>query len=126
LGQEGLHKGDEIAYIGGSDDFYWARLAGLQVNAEIRQWDTDYDLYALVPRARFAGLEHSVDIYWASSPDVKQEIDHVLYGTGAKAIVTDAIPASGERNGWTHIPGTSFYVHLLSDVAVSEGAGTTR
>jgi hypothetical protein len=51
LGAHGLQRGDKVAYIGESEDFYWARLAGVQVNAEIRQWNANYYLYSLAPNA---------------------------------------------------------------------------
>jgi hypothetical protein len=115
LRAHGLQRGDRVAYIGGTGDFYWARLAGLQVNAEIRQSASDRILYSLVPNSSVAGLESSVDIYWASSSELKEKIDRILYRTGSKAIVTDAFPAGGETNGWDHVAGTSFYIHPLSD-----------
>jgi hypothetical protein len=115
LTAHGLQREDKIAYIGKSEDFYWARLARVQVNAEIRQWDTNYYLYSLVSSTRLPGLEHSVDIYWASPPQLKERIDRVLYNAGSKAIVTDAFPAGGGANGWDHVPGTLFYIHLLAD-----------
>ena len=117
LGAHGLQRGDRVAYIGESEDFYWARLAGIQVNAEIRQWDANYYLYSLVPSTRLPGLEQSVDIYWASSPELKEKIDRVLYNAGSEVIVTDAFPEGARQNGWDHVPGTSYYIHLLSDHA---------
>ena len=114
LRAQGLQRGDRVAYIGESGDFYWARLAGLQVNAEIRQWDTSYFVYSLAPKTSVLGLEHSVDIYWASPPALKEEIDDVLYKAGSKAIVTDAVPAGDMPDGWEHVPGTAYYIHLLS------------
>lgn len=115
LRARGLQRGDRVAYIGESGDFYWARLAGVQVNAEIRQSAPNNSLYALVPHTSVAGLEHSVDIYWASSSELKEKIDRLLYKAGSKVIVTDALPAGGVANGWDHVPGTSYYIHLLTD-----------
>jgi hypothetical protein len=110
LRARGLQRGDRVAYIGGSGDFYWARLAGLQVNAEIRQGGADN-----------SGLNHSVDIYWASPSDLKERVDRILYKAGSKAIVTDVFPAGSATNGWDPVAGTSFYIHLLPDHAESDG-----
>ena len=110
LRARGLQRGDRVAYIGGSGDFYWARLAGLQVNAEIRQGGADN-----------SGLNHSVDIYWASPSDLKEKVDRILYKAGSKAIVTDVFPAGSATNGWDPVAGTSFYIHLLPDHAESDG-----
>ncbi len=121
LKAHGLQRGDRIAYIGSTGDFYWARLAGMQVNAEIRQWDLSDTVYRLVPYATLAGLEHSVDIYWASPSDRKEKIDHALCGVGSKAIVTDAFPAGGATSGWDRVPGTSYYIHLLPDCTENVG-----
>ncbi len=118
LGAHGLQRGDRIAYIGESNDFYWARLAGLQVNAEIRQQDPmNYNIGKLIPMTSIPGMERSVDIYWASPPELREKIDRTLYATGSKAVVTDAIPVGGSTNGWDQVPGTSFYIHMLSDSA---------
>jgi hypothetical protein len=69
LSAHGLQRGDKVAYIGDSDEFYWARLAGVQINAEIRQWDASAYSYALAT-AKLPGSEPSVDIYWASAPEL--------------------------------------------------------
>jgi hypothetical protein len=117
LRARGVKPGDRIAYIGQSTDFYWARLAGVEVNAEIRQWGEPSDPWflSLVPKTSVSGLERSVDIYWALSPEKKEKVDHILYGVGSTAIVTDAFPMGGDATGWNNIPGTSFYIHLLQD-----------
>jgi hypothetical protein len=114
LAAHGVQRGDRVAYIGGSHDFYWARLAGVQVNAEIRQWDLNDSVYSLVPHTTSAGLERSVDIYWASPVELKEKIDGIFYAAGSKAIVADSLPAGGGADGWDHVPGTSFYIHLLA------------
>jgi hypothetical protein len=115
LKTRGLQRGDQVAYIGEIHDFYWARLAGLQVNAEILQQDsTNYNINKLIPRTSIPGMEPNVDIYWASPPELKEEIDRALYKVGSKAIVTDAFPDGGEMNGWDHVPGTPYYIHMLS------------
>ena len=119
LASNGIQRGDKVAYIGGSDDFYWARLAGVQVNAEIRQWNTNYFLYSLVPGTSLSGLQRSVDMYWASPTSTKETIDHVFRSAGSSAIVTDAFPAHESENGWDHVSGTSFYIHRLNDPVAS-------
>ena len=113
LSARGIQRGDRIAYIGETGDFYWARVAGVQVNAEIRQWDLDKSIYAIIPHSTMAGMEPSVDIYWALPPEVKDQIDHVFCKTGSKAIVTDDVPAGSTPAGWDRLAGTDFYVHLL-------------
>jgi hypothetical protein len=115
LREGGLRKGDRIVYIGRSEDFYWARLAGVQVKAEIRQFDTNYYLYSLVPNSVTTGLQRSVDIYWTAPSEVKGKIDQILFETGAKVIVTDDVRAADDANGWDHVFGTAYYVHSLSN-----------
>lgn len=122
LRAHGLQRGDRVAYIGETSDFYWARLAGVQVNAEITQWDhPDKSVAALVPRNSMSGLEHSVDIYWASPPELREKIDRTLNRAGSKAIVTNALPGGAGTNGWDQVPGTSFYIHRLSDLTEPDG-----
>ena len=115
LRARGVRRGDRVSYIGKSGDFYWARLAGVEVNAEIRQSPPDTSLSALVPHASVAGLEPSVDIYWASPLAVRDKIDRILYKTGSKVIVTDAFPVDEVIGGWDYVPGTSYYIHQLPD-----------
>lgn len=114
LRTHGLQSGDKVAYIGERDDFYWARLAGVRVNAEIRQWDLDKSIVALAPHGVVEALEPSVDIYWASSPAVKQEIDRLLIHAGSKAVITGDFKVSAGDNGWDPVPGTPFYIRMLS------------
>ncbi len=115
LWERGIKKGDRVAYIGGLGDFYWARLAGVQVNAEIRQLSVDGPLQALVPPGRAAEFERSVDLYWASPSETKEKIDSILYKTGSRAVVTDAFPTAGGVSGWDHVSGTSYFIHILED-----------
>jgi hypothetical protein len=115
LKTHGVLKGDKVSYIGEFGDFYWARLAGVQVNAEIRQSAPNSAPGQLVPAGSVAALESSVDIYWASAPERKERIDLILYKAGSKAIVTDAFPVGGDRPGWDRVPGTSYYIHMLPD-----------
>jgi hypothetical protein len=63
--------------------------------------------------------EASVDMYWASSSEVKETINVALYRGGSKDVVTDAFPEGGAINGWDHVPGTSNYVHLLENKRLS-------
>lgn len=129
LRAQGVARGDKVAYIGESGDFYWARLVGVQINAEIWQDDTTAVIYSLVPNGRFLGVEPSVDIYWRSPPETKEKIDRILREAGSKAIVTDAFPAGDAAQGWDKIPNTSYYIHLLPDGAgkdTSQSASTLQ
>jgi hypothetical protein len=113
LAERGIRPGDRIAFIGVSEDFYWARLADVRVNAEIRQFDTNYYIYSLAPKSVAAGLQRSVDMYWLSTQSVKGEIDQTLRNAGSKAIVTDALPKGADNNGWNNVPDTTFYIRML-------------
>jgi hypothetical protein len=121
LRARGVRRGDRVSYIGESGDFYWARLAGVQVNTEIRQSTPDNSPYALVPHASVAGLEPSVDIYWASPLEVRDNIDRILHQTGSKVIVTDAFPSNDRRVGWDQVSGTSYYIRMLPDEGEGDG-----
>jgi hypothetical protein len=94
LNRLGLRKGDKVAVIGNSVDAYWARLARVQIIAEIRKRD------------RFH--------FWAADPQVKSQVIETLANTGAKMIVADTVPNYFSTSGWQKIENTGYYVYLLS------------
>jgi hypothetical protein len=96
LSRLGVQPGDKVANIGHSYVAFWARLAQVQIVAEIPKF----------PR----GSEH---YFWAADPSVKSQIIETFKSTGAKAIVTDSVPAYASRAGWQKVESTDYYVFVL-------------
>ena len=101
LRQMGIQPGDHVASIGNSYDNYWARLAGVSIVAEIPAEGTE--------------------IFWESSPSVKDRVYEAIVKTGAKAIVSDSVPPGVSPTGWVRIDrensasqSGTFFVYLLA------------
>lgn len=100
LKQIGVQSGDKVAHIGDSFLIYWARLARVQIIAEVPTWD--------------------VDKFWAADPSVKSQVIKILAGTGAKVIVAELVifgkkvPHNyGSTIGWQRVGNTDYYVYNL-------------
>ena len=90
LRRAGIEPGERVAAIGHTNRSGWARLARVQITAEIPQ-SSDRD-------------------YRTASDTVKTEALDTLFRTGVKAIVADQEQGSGCRSGWQAIGSTGFYV----------------
>ncbi len=117
LKENGLHEGDKVAYIGESFNFYWARLAKVQVNAEVRQFQTEgpptsYASDFALARLRSDELRH-VDHFWKSGPSIQKDVMATFKRAGSKAVVTDAIPIGQDAIGWIPIPRTRYHIHVF-------------
>ena len=93
LHRAGLDEGDKVASLGSAYNAYWARLARLQVVAEIQSTDASS--------------------FWAASEQTKSEIFAACERAGAKAIVTREAPSAGTGAGWIKLGATGYYIHLL-------------
>jgi len=86
----GIRPADRVAEIGMSYDWGWARLARVQITAEIpRASERDFD---------------------AAGDEVKSKVLHKLFGTGVKAIVSRRPYESGCETGWQGNEKTNVYV----------------
>jgi len=95
LKQIGIQEGDKVAYLRRSPwgDFFWARLARIQIIAE-------------VPPGEF-------DKYWAAPPPVQTEVIQALAKTGAKAVISAAMPPCASASVWQRLGNTDYYAHVL-------------
>jgi len=96
LNRTGVVPGEDVAIIGdGSDGCRWARLARVQIVAQI--------------------LREDVDDFWRiSDPRVKAEVYDAFAKAGAKAVVAEEPPPFGDIADWQRLGDTRYYVHLLS------------
>jgi hypothetical protein len=94
LNQIGIQAGDKVGFIRRSPwgDFFWARLARIQIIAEIPP--------------------EEVDKFWASSPSVQADIINAFEKVGAKAVITSALPPCAPAAAWHKLGNTDFYAYL--------------
>jgi hypothetical protein len=93
LEQMGLRAGDHIAVFGDGNWAYWARLGKLKIVSTVMSRDTP--------------------AFWAETPEHKKAVYQLLTGTGARAVVSEQVPASDVENGWTRIGTTDYYLRWL-------------
>jgi hypothetical protein len=111
----GILQGQSIATVGIPNDresFYWARLAGVRVIAEIPT--------------------PNVNQFWFASSYTQEKVRSLFAEAGAAAIVTNAMPTtSGFREfsvpvvlpGWQRIGNTSYFLFRLQTHAAPNSAG---
>lgn len=111
----GMKPGEEIGYVGESFRFYWARLVGVRVVAEIRQpseggileaWSTDR-------AGERRGTSPAVDLFWAGGPESQKRAFAAFSAAGATAVVADSIPSAKDFGDWQRVGLTSYYYRAL-------------
>jgi hypothetical protein len=92
----GVQAGDKVAYVGATNQAFWARLGRVRIIAEIPDSDA----------ARF----------WEADSSVRSKVLEVLARPGAKALITEKVPRSvaASRLGWVRIGKTDYYAHPLA------------
>jgi hypothetical protein len=103
LSNLGIREGQSLATIGiPRDSYYWARLAGVRVIAEIPT--------------------PNVNQYWFGEPGAQEKVRSVFAQAGAVAIVTDTLPSTVtypdhsvplKLPGWQRIGNTSYFLYQL-------------
>lgn len=93
----GVRPGDRAARIGTDLEYSWARLARVQIVAEVLPPDADYDRFAHARRA--AEWEHARE---------------VLRTTPAKFVVSPAIPGIVDQPGWERLGNTPAFIYRLT------------
>lgn len=89
----GLRPGDRIGYIGYAFSQYWARLARLQIVAEI-QW-------------------HDQDRFWNASSDTQAGAIAAFATTDAVAVIAEPVGISALPPGWQRLGDTGYLVYFL-------------
>ena len=94
----GVARGEKAGVIGVTFDAYWARLAGVQIIAEVPDYDT----------ARF----------WSETPDVRDRIYGLFAGAGVHFLVSFTAPPRPVE-GWRPVGTTGVFIHDLRAGAVN-------
>ncbi len=89
----GIAPGDQVAIIGYGFDSFWAKLAHVQIVAEM-PW------------------EHAGPIWMGDSAVQSLVIEHFAT-TGARAVVAERVPDAARLIGWQRIGETSYYLYPL-------------
>ena len=96
LNRDHVLPGQFVGLIGsGWDVMIWARLAQVQIVAQIPPDNTD--------------------LFWqATDPSAKTEVYDAFARAGAKAVITAETPPSTSFQDWQKVGDTRFYVHFLT------------
>ena len=95
LGRLGVRRGDRVAIMRQTpgSGIYWARIAGVQIVAEIPR-DASHD-------------------YWVASDNVKRETHRAIARTGSTLLVTFGLPISADVSGWVQLGNTPWHAYIL-------------
>lgn len=96
----GVRPGDEVASVGYAFNALWARLARVQIVAEV----TSGSLEAPAPDAR---------MFWTSDPSAQTRIIDLFAHAGAKAVVADKVPPGAATDGWHRVGDTDYYIYII-------------
>ena len=100
LHEHGIEAGDKVAWIrpeqfNSVQNYWWARLAKVQIVAEI---PTGHD-----------------KAFWQADPDMQRRLMSSLRSAGAKAFVVTKMPETVSRAGWTEIGRNGYFIRFLQD-----------
>ncbi len=88
---QGVHNGDDVAFIGYSFSAYWARLARLRIVAEIHPED--------------------MADFWQAAADTQDAVLQALAGTGVRAVVAEPVPTGLAPPGWEPVGETGYLMY---------------
>jgi len=96
----GIQPGGRVAIIGYGFDAFWARLARVQIVAEMLEWQAE--------------------AFWLGDSTVRSQVIEAFAHTGAKAIVAEHVPAYASLAGWHRIGDTDYYIYLVTEEAPAQ------
>jgi len=100
LKRMGVRPGDKVASLmySNKDNVYWARLARVQIVAEIFS----------------DAFRTDENDFWMADEAIKSQIIETFAKAGANIIVAHTMPAWASTEGWQKIGDTGYYVYFLS------------
>jgi hypothetical protein len=90
----GIRSGDKVAVIGYAFDSFWARLARVQIVAEI--------------------LDGQADQFWLGEPSLQSRVFQAFGASAAKAIVAERVPNYVTPSGWHQVENSNYYIYVLA------------
>ncbi len=94
LKELGIQQGDKVGVIGYGFDSFWARLARVQIVAEMLEWEADP--------------------FWFGDAVLQSEALQAFASTGAKAVVAERVPRYATLSGWYKVGQSDYYVYRLA------------
>jgi hypothetical protein len=95
LQKVGVRPGDKVAIIGDAFVAFWARLARVQIVAEMFGWEADP--------------------FWLGDAEAQARVIKAFASSGAKAIVAESVPDYASLTGWQRLGSTGHSVYLLGE-----------
>jgi len=95
LGQMGVRRGAKVGFIGDSFTAYWARLARVQITAEI------------------PAIRGGAEVFRAAYPLVLDRVVEAFTKAGVDIIVAEKLPDDFSRPGWRRIGNTDHFVYFV-------------
>jgi hypothetical protein len=93
LHQLGIRSGDKVGVIGYAFDSFWARLARVQIVAEM--------------------FDEQADQFWLGDPLFQSTVLQAFARSGAKAIVAERVPNYVTPSGWHRVGSSSYYIYAF-------------
>jgi hypothetical protein len=105
LGQLGIHPGDRVAWIrpqpfDAKQNYYWARIADIQISAEIPVGEGDK--------------------FWSAPEPVKEQALQALARTGVRALIATSAPAGAVTDEWRPLGKTGYFTLILDSRVASK------
>ncbi|MBN2031171.1 hypothetical protein JW824_13135 [bacterium] len=98
--QLNIHDGDKVGFIGHAIDAYWARLASIQIIAEIPY--------------------NNIDSFWAADSAVKKKAFQIFSDIHAKAVLTSEVPQYALLSEWQRLGDTGYFFYDLRKKSIGE------
>jgi hypothetical protein len=95
LTQHGIMNGDYVGVIGYGFDSFWARLARVQITAEM--------------------LEYEAGDFWLGDDDLQAAVMEAFASTGVKAVVAEFVPYYARLNGWKQVDNSYYFIYLFAE-----------
>jgi hypothetical protein len=90
----GIQPGDKVAVIGYGFDSFWARLARVQIVAEM--------------------LGAEADPFWLGDPALQSDVLQAFATAEARAVVAERVPSYADLSGWHRVGDSDYYVRILT------------
>lgn len=93
LQELGLKSGDTVGVIGYAYDSFWARLARVQIVAEM--------------------LEADATELWHSDDTVQNSVLQAFAEAGVRAVIAEDVPEGIDMTGWHQVGNSNYYIHIF-------------
>ncbi len=90
----GVWPGDKVGVIGYAFESFWARLARVQIAAELLEWEA-------AP-------------FWRNDPETRTAVLQAFARAGVTAVVAEYVPPGTNLPGWHRVGDSDFYIYKIS------------